>query len=159
MSKLKRVDKLFMENPKMYAGWLDLNINNDIVIPVSYLNSRFFYDLISIALILDCYGSVETDNLSLYIDCEGTEANIDFVISDRKTMKIIVSKEYYNFKTDEEGVDIFRYEIDRLSLINNIFNLVENNIDIYNTDFCCGDIGDYITKDYVKSLRLKLVLF
>lgn len=159
MSKLKRVDKLFMDNPKIFAGWLDLNINNDIVIPVSYLNSRFFYDLLSIALILDCYGTVSTDTLSLYIDCEGTEANIDFIVSDRETTKIIVSKEYYNFKTEEEGVDIFRYKINRIDLINNIFDLVENNTDIYNDSFCCGDIADYITQNYVKSLRQELVLF
>lgn len=159
MSKLKRVDKLFMNDPKIYAGWLDLNINNDISIPVSYLNSRFFYDLLSIALVLDCYGSVFTKTLSLSIDCEGTEARINFTISDKNIIKVMASKEYYDFKTEEEGIDIFRYEMNRIDLIENIFDLVESNIETYNKDFCCGDVGDYITKDYVKILKENLVLF
>ena len=65
----KRVDKLFMENPKIYAGWLDLNVNNDIVIPVSYLNSRFFYDLLNITLVIDSWDNINYNSLNLIIDC------------------------------------------------------------------------------------------
>lgn len=40
--KEERVSKIFMEDSQIKGGWLDLNINNDMIIPVSYLNSRFF---------------------------------------------------------------------------------------------------------------------
>lgn len=156
---MKRVDKLFTETPKIYAGWLDLKISNDITIPVSYLNSRFFYDLLTFALVLDSYGTIITKPLQLEIDCEGTMAYISAYMISHDTVKVLVTKEWYNFKTEQEGVDTFRYEIDRKGLINNIFNLVYNNIEKYNEDFCCGDIADNINKEYVSILRNNLCLF
>lgn len=155
----KRVDKLFMENPKIYAGWLDLNVNNDIVIPVSYLNSRFFYDLLNISLIIDSWNDITYNHLDLCIDCEGTEAHIRFSIAKDHNVKVIVSKEWYNFKNNTDGVDIFQYLIPKNNLINNIFDIIENNVELYNSDFCCDDIADYITKEYVSTLRKNLILF
>ncbi len=156
---MKRVDKLFTETPKIYAGWLDLEISNDITIPVSYLNSRFFYDLLTIVLVLDSYGSITVKPLQLEIDCEGTMAYIKVYMIDCNTVKVLVAKEWYNFKTEQEGTDVFRYEIDRKNLVNNIFNLIENNIEKYNKDFCCGDVADYINREYVSTLKNSLCLF
>ncbi len=156
---MKRVDKLFTETPTISAGWLDLKVSNDIVIPVSYLNSRFFYDLLTVALVIDSYGSITANPLELFIDCEGTEAYIKFNVPNRDTVKVVVTKEWYNFKTNEEGTDVFRYEINKINLINNIFNLVYNNVERYNDEFCCGDVADYITEGYVSTLRNSLCLF
>ena len=166
--KRKRVDKLFMDDPIIHAGWLDLNINNDVIIPVSYLNSRFFYDLLNIVCVLNSYDTIGTEKLIFDIDCEGTLCRLSFCfptdfsckkISECDDIKISVMKEFYDFKEDKGGEKYYYYIIEKNKFIKNILNLIKSNIDKYNKDFCCDDVADFITTDYVNFIENNLLDF
>lgn len=158
--KGKRVDKLFMDNPHIKAGWLDLNICDDVIIPVSYLNSRFFYDLILIVELIDNY-CMSAKELNLSIDCEGIFCNIIFNIpsdfeDDYETIKIRVEKDRVDFKEGKELKDIYLYEINREILLHNLIDFVTDNIDRYNIDFVCEDVAEPISFNYVTSVIKRL---
>ena len=145
----KRENKLFMDNPRIYAGWLDLNINNDITIPVSYLNSHFFYDILSIINVLG--SSIETFTIPLEIDCEGYFVTLKFQCLNYDEVVV------YVYKEDEGDILKGLYKIGRHSLIWELIELVEKNYELYNKDFCCGDIADQLLVSCINSAKKSLL--
>lgn len=163
MEDSKQANKLFMDNPNIAAGWLDLNINNDITISVSYLNACFFYDLLSIVNILS-HPDFGSENLILDIDCEGVMASLQFKFFnetycpdsqfDYEEVIVTVTKEFYDPNLPEhDGLTKLEYKIDRYTLIWELIELVEKNYEKYNIDFCCGDIADTISLDYINLIK------
>lgn len=167
--KEKRVSKIFMEDSPIKNGWLDLNVNNDMTIPVSYLNSRFFYDLLNFVQILNNYCTFGCRNLYLEIDCEGTLAYIsiytfsegkvpeDVDYDDLDDVKVSVVKECFNKETQEMYEKQYNYVISKLEFIKNIITFIENKIDSYNIDFCCDDVAEKMSKTYVEIIKRGLI--
>lgn len=167
--KEKRVSKIFMEDSPIKNGWLDLNVNNDMTIPVSYLNSRFFYDLLNFVQILNNYCTFGCRNLYLEIDCEGTLAYIsiytfsegkvpeDVDYDDLDDVKVSVVKECFNKETQEIYEKQYNYVISKLEFIKNIITFIENKIDSYNIDFCCDDVAEKMSKTYVEIIKRGLI--
>lgn len=167
--KEKRVSKIFMEDSPIKNGWLDLNVNNDMTIPVSYLNSRFFYDLLNFVQILNNYCTFGCRNLYLEIDCEGTLAYIsiytfsegkvpeDVDYDDLDDVKVSVVKECFNKETKEIYEKQYNYVISKLEFIKNIITFIENKIDSYNIDFCCDDVAEKMSKTYVEIIKRGLI--
>lgn len=167
--KEKRVSKIFMEDSPIKNGWLDLNVNNDMTIPVSYLNSRFFYDLLNFVQILNNYCTFGCRNLYLEIDCEGTLAYIsiytfsegkvpeDVDYDDLDDVKVSVVKECFNKDTQEIYEKQYNYVISKLEFIKNIITFIENKIDSYNIDFCCDDVAEKMSKTYVEIIKRGLI--
>ena len=167
--KEKRVSKIFMEDSPIKNGWLDLNVNNDMTIPVSYLNSRFFYDLLNFVQILNNYCTFGCRNLYLEIDCEGTSAYIsiytfsegkvpeDVDYDDLDDVKVSVVKECFNKETQEIYEKQYNYVISKLEFIKNIITFIENKIDSYNIDFCCDDVAEKMSKTYVEIIKRGLI--
>lgn len=167
--KEKRVSKIFMEDSPIKNGWLDLNVNNDMTIPVSYLNSRFFYDLLNFVQMLNNYCTFGCRNLYLEIDCEGTLAYIsiytfsegkvpeDVDYDDLDDVKVSVVKECFNKDTQEIYEKQYNYVISKLEFIKNIITFIENKIDSYNIDFCCDDVAEKMSKTYVEIIKRGLI--
>lgn len=167
--KEERVSKIFMEDSQIKGGWLDLNINNDMIIPVSYLNSRFFYDLLSLVQVLNNYCTIGCRNLYLEIDCEGTLAYISiYTFSEGRLpedvnydalddVKVSVIKECFNKENQETYEKQYNYVISKKEFMENIITFVENKIDEYNVDFCCDDVADKISKTYVEIIKRGLI--
>ena len=160
MNKIKRLDTIFTEAPKICAGWLDLEVNNgELTIPVSYVNSRFFYDLLTLARIAyqPSFGSLD---FALEIDCEGYFAWIHLKSNlsynepedeiDYHDIQVSVSREIM-VDNIEDYVQC-DYIIDREKFVFNVLNLIYKNIDIYNIDFCCDDIADKLSQDYFEKV-------
>ena len=167
--KEKRVSKIFMEDSPIKNGWLDLNVNNDMTIPVSYLNSRFFYDLLNFVQILKNYCTFGCRNLYLEIDCEGTLAYIsiytfsegkvpeDVDYDDLDDVKVSIVKECINKDTHELYEKQYSYVISKLEFIKNIITFIENKIDSYNVDFCCDGIAEKMSKTYIEIIKRGLI--
>ena len=167
--KEKRVSKIFMEDSPIKNGWLDLNVNNDMTIPVSYLNSRFFYDLLNFVQILNNYCTFGCRNLYLEIDCEGTWAYIsiytfsegkvpeDVDYDDLDDVKVSIVKECINKDTHELYEKQYSYVISKLEFIKNIITFIENKIDSYNVDFCCDGIAEKMSKTYIEIIKRGLI--
>lgn len=167
--KEKRVSKIFMDNPQIKGGWLDLNVNNDMIISVSYLNSRFFYDLLEFVQILNNYCTIGCRDLYLVIDCEGTNAFISIFTITEETLaedaqyeeiddvKVSVVKEVYDKEDNNTYKKSYNYVITKKNFMKNIIDFVEKNIDKYNTDFCLDDVADNINKDYVENIKNNLL--
>ena len=165
----KRVSKIFMEDSQIQCGWLDLNINNDIIIPVSYLNSRFFYDLLSLVRVLNNYCTIGCRNLYLEIDCEGTSAYIGlYTFSESKVPEnaeyeelddvlISIVKECYDKETNETYERTFKYIISKKDFIKNIITFIEEKINSYNIDFCCDGIAEKMNKVYIDIVKRELI--
>lgn len=167
--KEKRAKKIFMVNTTIKCGWMNLNINNDIIIPVSYLNTRFFYDLLSVVQILNNYNNIGCKNLCLEIDCEGTFAYINFSFFQEKDIGTIIEYDdleyvYVSIEKEllgENDKNLYTqkksYSIKKRDLIENIISFIENKTIEYNTDFCCDDIADKIYPSYIKNIKDNLI--
>lgn len=165
----KRVSKIFMEDSQIEGGWLDLNINNDMTIPVSYLNSRFFYDLLSFVQILNNYCTIGCRELFLEIDCEGTFAYITIHTATGETLpedanydeiddiQISVIKEVFDKETQDVYKKTFNYLMTKKDFIKNIIEFVSDKIDLYNEKFCLDDVADKISKFYVEIIKRGLL--
>lgn len=156
--KEERVSKIFMEDSQIKGGWLDLNINNDMIIPVSYLNSRFFYDLLSLVQVLNNYCTIGCRNLYLEIDCEGTLAYISiYTFSEGRTPEDVDYDALDDVKVSVIYEKQYNYVISKKEFMENIITFVENKIDEYNVDFCCDDVADKISKTYVGIIKRGLI--
>jgi hypothetical protein len=140
--KVKReyITKLFDENPEIDFWWFELGINNwetTISISSAFDENPLQYFLTTLQELNQNPKRPQSLHIDMLFEEEWPETRITFTLpgwsyGDDKLVLVDIHQEV-NSPNEEDNLD-FCYTINKKNLFQNVFNLIEKNLEYYNED-------------------------